>query len=79
MSAFVAGYLAGAISGVLVVWRFAKAVERFRRARVDFRHYVNGARGQIEVVRNNGWQMLKLGAGTLLVSVAVLYVLVKSV
>lgn len=75
MNGYVAAFLLGAVVSARLLWRFAKAVERYRRGRVDLRNYINGIRGQFEVVRTNFFVMAKLGGVTLLGVIAVAYVL----
>lgn len=57
LSAFVVGFVAGAA----VFWRMSKVVERFRRARRDFRTARAGIRTLAEMVVSRGWEAVKLG------------------
>lgn len=57
------------LAGMATVWRFAKAFERYRRARVDFRATVDNAKGLLERIRDEGLRMLKLGTVVALVMV----------
>jgi hypothetical protein len=74
-----AGYLSGTVLTAVLLWRLAKAVERYRRGRVDLRNYINGVRGQLEVVRNNFMTMVGVGLWTLVGAGAVVFVLVQMV
>jgi hypothetical protein len=63
-SIFVVGFAAGA----WVFWNVSIAVERFRRARQDFRATRQGLRTLMEMMFNRGWEAIK-GVSTAVVAV----------
>ena len=68
LSAFMVGFL----SGAAVFWQMSKVVERFRRARRDFRAARKGMRTLAEMVAGRGWEAIKLVVlAVVIVSVAV--------
>lgn len=66
-TAFVIGFGSGAV----VFWQVSKVVERFRRARRDFRAAKRGMRTLVEMMLRGGWHAAKgsaVGAGIVAVA-----------
>lgn len=69
MSTFIAGFVAGG----LVAWQVSKTVERFRRARYDFRIARSGIRTLVEMMFKRGWDALRWSAAGAVILAVVVY------
>lgn len=70
MTVFVAGFIVGG----LVFWHVSVALERFRRARRDFRATRAGLRTLVEMMVSRAWQAVK-GLALAAVVIAVVFAL----
>lgn len=68
----------GFAAGGLVSWYVSKAVERFRRARLDWRTAIAGRRTLVEMMWRRGWSAFQWAALGGLIVIAVIFAMYRS-
>ncbi len=72
MSDVIAVFCLGIATGVSCSWHLTRAIERYRRARVDLRTNLDGIRGSWERARAEGVRLAKYAGIALLAAGAVI-------